>query len=236
MTALIAYPSPNFNERDPHIPLRYIVMHYTDMETGEQALRRLCDSASQVSAHYLVEEDGRIFHLVDDAKRAWHAGKSFWRGITDLNSASIGIELVNPGHTWGYRPFPLIQIEALTGLLEQLCSRHNLDRRTCLLAHSDIAPSRKQDPGELFPWQHLALNGFGIWPEPQPQDYGQASTREVCEILARLGYDCPPTVSEESMRLVLTAFQRRFDPQHLSGLPEDETVARLRTIQRFMMA
>jgi N-acetylmuramoyl-L-alanine amidase len=232
MNSLISRPSPNFNERDPKISLFYIVVHYTDMENSEQAFSRLCDPDSKVSAHYLIEEDGRIFQLVDDAKRAWHAGASFWRGITDLNSASIGIELVNPGHTWGYRPFPLIQIEALTELLEHLCATHAFDRRTCMLAHSDIAPGRKQDPGELFPWQHLALKGFGVWPEPQPQDYGDISTAEVCRLLASIGYHCPLTMDQEGLRLVVTAFQRRYDPQHLSGLPEPETVARLKIIER----
>ena len=124
---VISHPSPNFDARDPAAPLRYIVLHYTGMKTGAEALARLCDPAAKVSAHYLIEEDGRVFKLVDEDKRAWHAGQSFWRGATDLNSASIGIELVNPGHQFGYRAFPRAQIETLTTLMHDIVKRNKRD-------------------------------------------------------------------------------------------------------------
>src|ERR1700733_422901 len=155
------HPSPNFDARDPSVPLQTIVLHYTGLKTGEEASARLCDPASKVSAHYVIEEDGRIFQLVDEKNRAWHAGKSFWRGITDLNSTSIGIELVNPGHQFGYRAFPAAQIAALKPLLRDIMWRHKMPP-SALLAHADIAPVRKEDPGELFPWQDLAKEGLGV--------------------------------------------------------------------------
>ena len=153
--------SPNFNDRADGIKLAYIILHYTGMKDAASALERLCDPAAQVSAHYMIDEDGSVIQLVDEAKRAWHAGKSFWRGITDMNSASIGIELVNPGHEFGYRPFPAAQITALKKLLHEIIARHGMNRKSCLLGHSDIAPTRKQDPGELFPWEELAKDGLG---------------------------------------------------------------------------
>src|SRR5262249_38250696 len=142
---------------------------------------------------YLIEEDGRIFHLVAEGKRAWHAGQSFWKGVTDLNSASIGIELVNPGHAFGYRAFPAVQIKALKGLLRELIARHKFSPAECLLAHADIAPTRKEDPGELFPWKELAGEGLGRWPAPKPDDYGHAEDDEVQNLLRNVGYDCPTT-------------------------------------------
>jgi N-acetylmuramoyl-L-alanine amidase len=171
MTTVIDHPSPNFNERDPAAPLRYVVLHYTGMPTRDSALRRLCDNQAKVSAHYLIDEAGQVFHLVDESRRAWHAGKSFWCGTTDMNSASIGIELVNPGHEFGYKPFPAAQIAALKTLLGEIVARHGLDPAHFLLGHSDIAPDRKKDPGEFFPWQELAKAGFGIWPEAHASDY-----------------------------------------------------------------
>ncbi len=161
MKMLQNYKSPNFTERrGGHEQPSMIIIHYTGMKTGEAALERLCDPESEVSAHYVIEEDGRLFQLVDDGKRAWHAGKSEWQGEVDINSCSIGIELVNPGHEWGYREFPEAQIAVLVELCRDLVGKYDvpLDR---ILGHSDIAPGRKRDPGELFPWARLrdALDG-----------------------------------------------------------------------------
>jgi N-acetylmuramoyl-L-alanine amidase len=159
----IAAPSPNFDARTR--PPDMIVLHYTGMRTGEAALARLRDPAAKVSAHYLVEEDGRIFTLVAEERRAWHAGASFWRGERNVNGASIGIEIVNPGHEHGYRPFPDAQIEAVIDLVADIRSRWTIaDER--ILGHSDVAPQRKEDPGELFPWRRLAEAGHGLWAAP----------------------------------------------------------------------
>ena len=233
MNTLTRLASPNANARDPASPLRYIVLHYTGMKTGQEALERLCDPQSGVSAHYVVEEDGRIFQLVDEDKRAWHAGLSSWRGATDMNSASIGIELVNPGHACGYRAFPAAQTDALMNLMRGILARHGLDAALAPLGHSDIAPERKEDPGELFPWQRLAAEGLGIWPVPQPDDYGHAEDDEVQKLLRCIGYACPETgACDRATRAVLLAFQRRFEPDGLTGTPEQETIARLRALVR----
>jgi N-acetylmuramoyl-L-alanine amidase len=213
--------------------LQYIVLHYTGMKSGAEALERLCDPASQVSAHFVIEEDGRIFKLVDESKRAWHAGKGSWRGVTDINSASIGIELVNPGHQFGYRPFPAAQIAALKVLLRDLIQRHNLSPTQCLLAHADIAPTRKEDPGELFPWEELAKTGLGLWPEVQVNDYGHADDAGVQDLLRKIGYDCPRSGAyDRETRPALIAFQRHYEPDNLTGTPERETIARLRALSR----
>ncbi|MGB9153113.1 MAG: N-acetylmuramoyl-L-alanine amidase [Alphaproteobacteria bacterium] len=214
--------SPNFNERDPVISLAYIVLHYTGMKDAASAIARMCDPAAQVSAHYVIDEDGSVTQLVDENKRAWHAGKSFWRGITDINSASIGIELVNPGHEFGYRAFPAIQIAALKIAMHDIIERHNMNAATAPIAHSDIAPSRKQDPGELFPWQELAKEGLGIW--PIPKDFTQATEAEIAGLLNTIGYDTT------APREALLAFQRRFHPENLTGNATPETVARLRGV------
>lgn len=155
MKVLHDYKSPNFGDRrGGHEKPSMIIIHYTGMKTGEEALERLCDLKSEVSAHYLIEEDGRLFQLVDDDKRAWHAGVSAWAGETDINSASIGIELVNPGHEWGYRAFPDVQIDVLIDLCRDLICKYNIAPER-ILGHEDVAPGRKQDPGELFPWDKL---------------------------------------------------------------------------------
>ncbi|WP_417452126.1 N-acetylmuramoyl-L-alanine amidase [Kordiimonas sp.] len=162
MLDIASYPSPNWNERPAGAVIDTVVLHYTGMRSGRDALTRLCDATAEVSAHYLLEEDGRVFRLVDERKRAWHAGVSHWRGRDNLNHTSIGIELVNPGHEFGYRPFPKAQITSLLSLLEGIAQRHHIQQNG-FVGHSDIAPSRKQDPGELFPWAQLAEKGFGIW-------------------------------------------------------------------------
>ncbi len=206
-------PSPNHGPRAAGVPLAWIVLHYTGMETDEAALRRLCDPQAKVSAHFMIEEDGRMFLLVDPARRAWHAGRGFWRGIRDVNSASIGIELVNPGHEHGYRPFPQTQIDALCALLDNLSGQYGIPR-TNLLGHSDVAPGRKEDPGELFPWRTLAERGFGIFPDAcENTAAGPDDETRLAEILHEIGYD--PDVAPEDL---LTAFARHYAPQALADL------------------
>jgi N-acetylmuramoyl-L-alanine amidase len=192
-----------------------LVLHYTGMPTAAEALARLLDPQAQVSAHYLIDEDGTVLHLVDEAMRAWHAGVSFWRGQTGLNARSIGIELVNPGHDWGYRPFPEPQMAATIGLARGLLARHPIAAGN-VVGHSDIAPRRKADPGELFDWRRLAAKGIGLWPDPADQllPMDQAT---VADLLARIGYE---TVD---LRASLKALQRHFRPARVNGRLDFET-------------
>lgn len=155
------WQSPNFEERKGMVSPSIILLHYTGMPTAQAALERLCDPESKVSAHYLIDEDGSIYAMVDEEKRAWHAGKSVWQGKTDINSHSIGIELVNPGHEFGYRSFPEEQIDALIELCRDISARHQIE---WVLGHEHVAPDRKQDPGELFPWDRLEKEGLGKLP------------------------------------------------------------------------
>jgi N-acetylmuramoyl-L-alanine amidase len=225
---LIDRPSPNYDERDKSVSLDYVVLHYTGMPTCDEALKRLCDPAVKVSAHYVINEQGGTYKLVDETKRAWHAGKSFWKGVTDLNSASIGIELVNPGHEHGYVPFPAVQIRALLGLLADIAKRQKLKLSTGLLGHSDIAPARKTDPGELFPWKELAQKGFGLWPEVTDKGHAELGKGEDQKLLQTIGYDISALPS------AWMAFQRRYDPDNLTGKPAKETMAKLRTLARMI--
>lgn len=195
-------PSPSFGERADSATPSYIIMHYTDMKTAQEALDRLCDPAAEVSAHYTIDEGGTVYRHVGEDKRAWHAGKSYWRGITDMNSHSIGIELVNPGHSHGYREFPRTQMEALADLAQDIMARHAMPPEN-VLGHSDIAPGRKVDPGHLFDWRWLALRGIGVWPEEAAPYRGGLK-----EELVRIGYD--PACEEETL---VTAFQRHFEPE-----------------------
>ena len=175
----VACPSPNFDERGSDTPVDILLMHYTGMETGAAALSRLCDADARVSAHYTVDEDGTIYAHVPEDKRAWHAGKSYWAGATDINARSIGIEIVNPGHEFGYRAFPDRQIEAVMELSQNIIARHSIPKER-VLGHSDVAPARKQDPGELFPWSTLAAAGIGLWPQsPTPVRQSRASARSA---------------------------------------------------------
>ena len=222
----ISAPSPNFNDRPEGIGIKYLILHYTGMESGEVALQRLRDSDAEVSAHYMIEEDGRIFDLVDDEKRAWHAGASFWAGDAGLNASSIGIEIVNPGHAHGYRGFPQDQVGSLTRLCSHLIHRHGIQPQH-VLGHSDIAPERKwYDPGELFPWAQLAQSGVGVWPDPQDEDIEQAKTWSLDEYVAACrsyGYD--PEIGYE---FVLRAFERHFAPELILGTSQDEMIAKSR--------
>ncbi|HSG34210.1 MAG TPA: N-acetylmuramoyl-L-alanine amidase [Sphingomonadaceae bacterium] len=211
-------PSPNFNQRK--LPISMVVLHYTGMETGEAALARMLDPVAEVSAHYMIEEDGTVFRLVDEDKRAWHAGKSYWRGITDVNSASIGIELVNPGHEFGYRPFTDAQMEALCPLLFEIKQRHDIPRAN-VVGHSDIAPARKEDPGELFDWDLLGELGLAL---PLPDlELGNPFDNDGAFMLSleRFGYDIADP------RAAVTAFQRRWRPRKLDGEIDNEIGAML---------
>ncbi len=199
--------SPNHDARDA--PVDMLVMHYTGMQSAAAALERLTDPAAKVSAHYTIDEDGTVYAHVPEARRAWHAGRSFWAGRRNVNSCSIGVELVNPGHEFGYRPFPQTQIAALIELSNGILARHAIVPSR-VLGHSDVAPARKDDPGELFPWQGLAGEGIGVWPRAQP---GNAPATE----LARYGYD--PEVTEAERIL---AFQRHFRPAKLDGVWDGE--------------
>ena len=205
---IIDTPSPNFDERSLGISM--IVLHYTGMPDAQSAIDRLRDPAAKVSAHYLVAEDGTILRMVAEDKRAWHAGQSRWRGIEDINSASIGIEIVNPGHEFGYPPFPEEQIDALLPLVAEIKERHGVTRGN-VVGHSDIAPMRKQDPGELFPWSRLARLRLAL-PRPTRNLMDPMWTDAGFLIaLERFGYD----VSDKLAAVV--AFQRRFRPELLDG-------------------
>jgi N-acetylmuramoyl-L-alanine amidase len=230
--SLIAAPSPNFDARSA--PPDMIVVHYTGMATGEEALARMCDPAAKVSAHYMIETDGRVFELVPEARRAWHAGVSFWKGERDINSVSIGIELVNPGHEAGYPDFPADQIDALIGLMDAIRGRWEIsDGR--ILGHSDVAPDRKIDPGEKFPWKRLAQDGHGLWLEPAPAPgvplgVGDEGTGVFAlqAGLTRLGYDSAPSGQYDAhTETIVRAFQRHWRPEQIDGIADGETRARL---------
>lgn len=229
MRAVERIASPNHEQRRGTDRPDAIVLHYTGMTSEEGALRWLCDPRSGVSAHYLVFEDGRIVAMVDEERRAWHAGESFWQGATDLNSRSIGIEITNPGHEHGYCSFPDVQIAALIDLLDDIRGRRSIpDAR--ILAHSDIAPHRKQDPGERFPWARLAAAGHGVWPgegDGEVPSHAGDRSGEIARFLqrlARLGYGIAPTGEPaEDGRLLVAAFQRRYRPRVVTGLLDEET-------------
>lgn len=203
MNFLTTHHSPNFDDRK--LPISLLILHYTGMQSGAAALTRLCEAEAKVSAHYLVEEDGRVFHLVPEEKRAWHAGVSYWRGITDVNSASIGIEIVNKGHEFGYQPFPKMQMQAVRDLCRGILSRHTIPARN-IIGHSDIAPERKQDPGELFDWQWLASEGIGLW--PKSLEFSVQSSEKLND----WGYN-----PDATPQAVITAFQRHYRPQLMNG-------------------
>ncbi len=214
---MIFTPSPNFDERKA--PVEMLVLHYTGMRSAREALDRLCDPAAKVSAHYVIDEDGEIYSLVDEGKRAWHAGVSSWKGKTDINSRSVGIEIVNPGHEFGYRPFPDKQIQSVIDISKEIKKRYFI-LDTNIVGHSDIAPTRKSDPGELFPWKRLAGNGIGLW-----TDNFATPEKSIKEMLAEIGYD---TTDEQA---ALTAFQRRFYPEAILNHASD-TVRRLAAVSK----
>jgi len=229
------HPSPNHNERAPGAPIDMLILHYTGMQTAEAALQRLCDPRAEVSAHYFVYEDGTILQCVPESRRAWHAGRSFWKGETDINSRSIGIELVNPGHEWGYRPFPDEQIQALANLAGDICGRHGI-LPWMVLAHSDVAPDRKEDPGEHFPWSLLAGLGIGHWVDPMPVKTGlimqQGESGQPVEavqsLLALYGYNVDITGTYDKLTFqAVTAFQRHFRSERVDGIVDESTIETL---------
>ena len=211
---IIEAPSPNFDERQ--LPVSIIVLHYTGMQDAESAIARLRDPEAKVSSHYVVAEDGTILRLVEEEKRAWHAGRSYWRGTTDINSASVGIEIVNPGHEFGYSPFPDEQIASVIQLVHAIKQRHAVTRGN-IVGHSDIAPARKQDPGELFPWGKLARLRLAL---PRPTrgliDPGWTDGGFLMA-LNRFGYDV------DDQQAAVVAFQRRFRPELVDGMIDAES-------------
>lgn len=219
----IQTPSPNFDERRQ--PLSMLVLHYTGMETGQRALERMCDPEAKVAAHYMVEEDGRIFQLVDEAKRAWHAGVASWNGVEDINSRSIGVEIVNGGHDYGLPDYPREQMEAVIALCKDIQTRNSI-LPADIVGHSDIAPGRKLDPGEHFPWQQLAENGIGVWP---PMDRLALSVGDISQLID-IGYNVSAMPDEEEHRNLITAFQQRWLPNDVTGEGDLETLCRISQI------
>lgn len=213
MDGIVDSPSPNFDARDSGISM--VVLHYTGMRDAESAVARLRDPEAGVSCHYLIAEDGQILRMVAEEDRAWHAGQSYWRGVSGVNACSVGIEIVNPGHEFGYRPFTEQQMEALLPLLAGIVERHGVAPAN-VVGHSDVAPARKQDPGELFDWARLAKHGLAIarptrgLVDPHWTDGG------FLLALERWGYD----VHEAEPAVI--AFQRRFRPELLDGLIDGE--------------
>ncbi|MBI1250819.1 MAG: N-acetylmuramoyl-L-alanine amidase [Alphaproteobacteria bacterium] len=249
---VIDHPSPNSDARDRAVAL--VVLHYTGMATGKAALARLCDVApiairypgpwqpadidpnhalGRVSAHYVVEEDGRVFRLVDEKRRAWHAGASSWQGEEGVNARSIGIEIVNGGHDFGLPDFPEAQIGAVVALLQDILTRHALQPEA-VIGHSDIAPARKLDPGEKFPWAKLAAAGVSIWPRrvipPGGQVVGEpgeagAGVVQLQKAFAAFGYGIALSGTYDAQtEAVVSAFQRRFRPARIDGVCDAETL------------
>jgi len=236
----IERPSSNHDARPLGAAIDMLVLHYTGMPTAEGALERLCDPAAKVSAHYTVDRDGTVYAHVAEERRAWHAGASFWAGRAQLNDVSIGIELVNPGHEFGYIPFTDDQIAALTDLARQILSRHAIPAAR-VLGHSDVAPARKTDPGELFPWRRLAAAGIGLWPAspapcgkaaPAPSSARVRADRAgddadaIAGALSKFGYGVPPRV-DVPLKDVIAAFQRHYRAAKIDGLWDGECAALL---------
>jgi len=213
-------PSPNWDERPDGILVDTLILHYTGMQSAQAALDRLRDPAARVSSHYVVEEDGAIWRLVAEGQRAWHAGMSCWRGHTALNDRSVGVEIVNPGHEWGYRCFPALQMAAVCELCLAILGRHPIPARN-VIGHSDVAPDRKQDPGELFDWRGLAANGVGLWPGPSVP---AVLVDDVPDALRTIGY------AVGDLAVTLQAFQRHWLPDAANGRADSATRARLHDV------
>jgi N-acetylmuramoyl-L-alanine amidase len=213
MSEIIDCPSPNHDERT--LPISMVVLHYTGMQDASSAIERLTDPAAKVSSHYVVAEDGQVLRLVPEPLRAWHAGKSFWRGITDVNSASVGIEIVNPGHEFGYRPFPRAQMDSVVPLVADIVRRYNIAPIN-VVGHSDIAPQRKDDPGELFDWEMLAKVGLALARPRKGLADPHWTPGGFLLALERFGYD----VSDG--QAAVRAFQRRFRPGTIDGIADGE--------------
>ena len=228
--------SPNFDERAPDKVIDMLVLHYTGMASMEAALSRMLDEAAKVSAHYMIDEDGTLYRLVDEERRAWHAGVSYWAGERDINSVSIGIELVNPGHAYpgyegGYRAFPEAQMTTLIELAREIVVRHGIPPHR-VLGHSDVAPARKADPGELFDWDRLAAEGLAVMPASAQVEDGAALKRGASgaavgllqQRLGQVGYEIDATaVYDQQTELVVAAFQRHFRRGQVDGIADGET-------------
>jgi N-acetylmuramoyl-L-alanine amidase len=223
--------SPNHGERRGGVAADMLLLHYTGMQHAQEALARLCEEGSDVSAHYVVFEDGEIVQCVPEARRAWHAGEAFWAGETDINSRSIGIEIANPGHYWGYRDFPEPQVAAVIALARDVVTRNRI-RPERVLGHSDVAPARKDDPGEKFPWDRLATAGVGLWVasatigDDQPLTDGENGDHVLAlqQQLAEFGYRIAATGTYDvQTKDVVTAFQRHFRPARVDGMADGST-------------
>ena len=234
---MIERPSPNHDARPPGAAVDMLILHYTGMASAEAALARLCDADARVSAHYLVDEDGAVVRLVPEARRAWHAGVARWRGRDDINAVSIGVEAVNPGHEFGYRPFPQAQMAALADLCREIVGRHGIAARH-VLGHADVAPARRADPGELFDWAGLARAGVGLWPGTAivtgemglilRRGDGGAAVAEIRRALGAFGYDLSAEGAfDEALEQAVTAFQRHFRPRRIDGVVDPETAQRI---------
>ena len=232
--------SPNHGERRDGLRPAILVLHYTGMSSGAAAENWLCDRASEVSCHYIVHEDGRVVQMVPEARRAWHAGASFWHGLTDVNSASIGIEIVNGGHDFGLPPFPDRQIEAVIALASDVVARHDIGPRD-IVGHSDIAPGRKRDPGERFAWSRLAAEGLGLWAEPATigggrffsvGDHGEP-VAALQAMLSLYGFDSAADGRfGERTHVQIEAFQRRHRPERVDGVADVSTIETLNRVLR----
>jgi N-acetylmuramoyl-L-alanine amidase len=235
-------PSPNQDDRPEGVPIDMLILHYTGMRSAREAIDRLRDPVAKVSSHYVVDEDGFILRLVAEERRAYHAGVSYWRGHSELNGRSIGIEIVNPGHEFGYGDFPVLQLAAVCDLCLSILSRHTIPARN-IVAHSDVAPDRKEDPGEKFDWEGLARNGVGLWPDGMP-DRGTtgvvrdaANLRGVRAALGDIGYRVAPEGAlDPALTTVLRAFQRHWRPEAVTGQADSGTLARLLAVAEMVVA
>ena len=207
---MIKVLSKNFGDRDLNTPIDMIIIHYTGMQTKEMSITRMCDQSSEVSAHYLIDEDGTTYNLVSEKYRAWHAGVSYWKGEKDINSRSIGIELQNPGHDWGYINFPELQMQALIRLTKEIINRYGISKRM-VLGHSDVAPDRKIDPGHLFNWKLLAKAEAGYWPKFSPR-LPPRNQWEIRDMLTKIGYNPNIGITD-----IIKALQRHYRPTLING-------------------
>jgi N-acetylmuramoyl-L-alanine amidase len=226
-------PSPNHDDRPADAPIDMLVLHYTGMRSPQEAIDRLRDPRTGVSAQYVVEEDGAVLRLVPEVRRAFHAGASFWRGHTALDGRSIGIGIVNSGHGWGYRDFTVLQLAAVCDLCLDILSRHPIPARN-IVGHSDVAPHRKWDPGERFDWRSLAENGVGLWPADISVSDANDEVRpdDMRVALAAIGYGIAPEgVYDAELARVLCAFQRHWHQENVTGEADAGTLARLDAVR-----
>lgn len=233
-------PSPNQDDRPDGVPIDMLILHYTGMQSARAAVDRLRDPAARVSSHYVVDEDGAVLRLVAEERRAYHAGISYWRGNAELNGRSIGIEIVNPGHEWGYRDFPVLQLASVCDLCLSILSRHAIPARN-IVGHSDVAPDRKDDPGEKFDWEGFAKNGVGLWPFDVPDLGTTGIVRDAAGLslvragLNQVGYRVAPEGAlDPALSTVLRAFQRHWRPEAVTGQADAGTLARLYGVARLV--